>query len=82
MIGDVLFGPLARAARDALFGEPDPWRRREPPQPVNNPFRQGPTMPFSGWPHSRRLVEPAGPVEVVAVIAGVLIFGLAMGVLL
>lgn len=81
MIGDVLFGPLARAARDALFGEPDPWRRREPRPPVYDTFRQGPTMPFSEWPHSRRLVEPAGPVEVIAVIAGVLIFGFAMGML-
>lgn len=51
MIGDVLFGPLARAARDALFGPPDPWRRRDPPSPVADPFRQGPARTFMGWPN-------------------------------
>ena len=81
-MSDFFFAPLARAARDALFGEPDPWRRRDPRPPVYDPFRQGPTMPFSEWPHSRRLVNPAGPVEAVAVVVVVLMFGFAMGMLL
>jgi hypothetical protein len=48
---DLLFAPVLRAARDALFGPPDPWRRRAPPSPLAEPFRQGPTMPFRGWPN-------------------------------
>jgi hypothetical protein len=50
-VTDLLFAPVLRAARDALFGRPDPWRRRTPPSPLAEPFRQGPTMPFRGWPN-------------------------------
>lgn len=51
---DLLLAPVLRAARDALFGGPDPWRRRAPPSPVAELFRQGPTMPFRGWPNLTR----------------------------
>ena len=50
-MSDFLFAPLARAARDALFGEPDPWRRRDPPRPIVDPTRQGPARTFQGWPN-------------------------------
>ena len=29
----------------------DPFRRRTPPPPITNPFRQGPARTFMGWPN-------------------------------
>lgn len=48
---DFLTDSLFRAARAALFGEPDPWRRRDPPRPFVDPFKQGPARTFMGWPN-------------------------------
>ena len=49
--GDVLFGPLIRA----VFGPPKP--RREPARAPDDRHYGGPSMPFAGWPHSRRVSD-------------------------
>ena len=60
--GDVLLGPLIRA----VFGPPKP--RREPTRAPDARHYGGPSVPFSGWPHSRRV--PDGCSDWLAVFLG------------